>query len=87
MTGTSVNIQNKVQCLGAVMKPCDCNLRDSQLRQVMDEFPNISGFNYRIGRHKVGDHAYYRIHECFYGENAKVGFWGELHRTANPSTL
>ena len=46
MTGTSVNIQNKVQCLGAVMKPCDCNLRDSQLRQVMDEFPNIAGFNY-----------------------------------------
>ena len=25
---------------------CDCNLRDSQLRQVMDEFPNIAGFNY-----------------------------------------
>jgi hypothetical protein len=44
MTGTSVNIQNKVQCLGAVMKPCDCNLRDSQLRQVMDDFPNIAGF-------------------------------------------
>ena len=46
MTGTSVNIQNKVQCLGAVMKPCDCNLRDSQLRQVMDEFPILAGFNY-----------------------------------------
>jgi hypothetical protein len=48
------------------MKPCDCNLGDSQIRQLMDEFPNISGFNYRIGRHKVGDDAYYRIHECFY---------------------
>jgi len=28
----------------------------------MDEFPNISGFNYRIARHKVGDGAYYRIY-------------------------
>ena len=46
MTGTRVNIQNKVQCPGAVMKRCDCNLRDSQLRQVMDEFPYIAGFNY-----------------------------------------
>jgi len=77
MTGTSVNIQNKVQCLGAVMKPCDCNLRDSQRRQLMDEFPNISGFNYRIARHKVGDHAYYRIYECFYDENGEVVFSSE----------
>src|SRR6201997_4988808 len=43
----------------------------------MDEFPNISGFNYRITRHKVGDDAYYRIHECFYDENGKVVLWGE----------
>ena len=43
----------------------------------MDEFPNISGFNYRIGRHGVGDDAYYRIHECFYDENAHVVLWGE----------
>jgi hypothetical protein len=43
----------------------------------MDEFPNISGFNYRIGRHKVGDHAYYRIHECFYDEHGKVVFSSE----------
>src|SRR5258708_10403878 len=43
----------------------------------MDELPNISGFNYRIGKHKVGDHAYYRIHECFYDENRNVVFWGE----------
>ena len=43
----------------------------------MDRFPNISGFNYRIGRHKVGDDAYYRIHECFYDENGNVVFWGE----------
>ena len=78
MTGTSVNIQNKVQCLGAVMKPCDCNLRDSQLRQVMDEFPQHRRFQlYRIGRHEVGDDAYYRTHECFYDENGKVVFWGE----------
>ena len=43
----------------------------------MDEFPNISGFNYRIGRHKVGDHAYYRIHECFNDADGNVVFWGE----------
>jgi uncharacterized Rmd1/YagE family protein len=43
----------------------------------MDEFPNIVGFNYRIARHKVGDHAYYRIHECFCDENGNVVFWGE----------
>ena len=78
MTGTLVNIQNKVQCPGAVMKRCDCNLRDSQLRQVMDEFPQHRRFLlYRIGRHEVGDDAYYRIHECFYDENGKVVFWGE----------
>ena len=39
--------------------------------------PIISGFNYRIGRHKVGDDAYYRIHECFYDENGNVVFWVE----------
>ena len=77
MTGTSVNIQNKVQCLGAVMKPCDRNLRDSQLRQVINEFPNIVGFNYRIARHKVGDDAYYRIYECFYDDDGNVVLWGE----------
>jgi hypothetical protein len=44
---------------------------------IMDEFPNISGFNYRIGRHKVGDDAYYSIHECFYDEHGKIIFWGE----------
>jgi hypothetical protein len=43
----------------------------------MNKFPNISGFNYRIGRHKVGDEAYYRIQECFYDENGKVVLWGE----------
>jgi hypothetical protein len=43
----------------------------------MDEIPNISGFNYRIARHKVGDDAYYRIYECFYDENGKVFLWGE----------
>ena len=43
----------------------------------MDKFPNISGFNYRIARHKVGDDAYYRVHECFYDENGNVVFWGE----------
>jgi hypothetical protein len=43
----------------------------------MDELPNISGFNYRIARHKVGDDAYYRIHECFYDEHGKVVLWGE----------
>ena len=48
-----------------------------QLRQIMDELPNISGFNYRIARHKVGNDAYYRIHECFYDENGKVILWGE----------
>jgi hypothetical protein len=43
----------------------------------MDEIPNISGFIYRIARHKVGDNAYYRIHECFYDENGRVVLWGE----------
>ena len=43
----------------------------------MDEFPNIAGFNYRIARHKVGDDAYYRIHECFYDADGNVVFWGE----------
>ena len=43
----------------------------------MDGLPNISGFNYRIARHKVGDDAYYRIHECFYDENGRVVLWGE----------
>ena len=43
----------------------------------MDEFPNISGFNYRIGRHKAGKDAYYRIHECFYDADGNVVFWGE----------
>jgi len=43
----------------------------------MDQFPNISGFNYRIVRHKVGDDDYCRIHECFYDENGKVFLWGE----------
>ena len=62
---------------------CDLNwsdLGDSQLRQLMDGIPNISGFNYRIGRHKVGDHAYYRIHGCFYDENGEVVFSGESSR-------
>jgi hypothetical protein len=77
-TGTSVSIQNKVQCLGAFMKPCDCNLRDSQLRQLNGRIPKHGRFQlYRIGRHKVGDDAYYRIQECFYDENDKVVFWGE----------
>ena len=52
--------------------------RDSQLQQIMDEFPNISGFNYRIARHKVGNDAYYRIHECFYDENGKVVLLGRI---------
>jgi len=43
----------------------------------VDEFPNISGFNYRIERHKVGDDAYYRIYKCFYDENGNVVLWGE----------
>ena len=43
----------------------------------MDGLPNISGFNYRIARHKVGNDAYYRIHECFYDENGRVVLWGE----------
>jgi len=43
----------------------------------MHEFPNITGFNYRIGRHKVGDDAYYRLHECFYDEDGNVVLWGE----------
>jgi hypothetical protein len=43
----------------------------------MDQFPNISGFNYRIGRHKVGDDAYYRVCECFYDENGEVVFSSE----------
>ena len=38
----------------------------------MDEFPNISGFNYRIARRTVGDDAYYRIYECFYDEDGNV---------------
>ena len=53
------------------------DLGDSQLRRLMDEFPNISGFNYRIARHKIGNEGYYRIYECFYDENGKVVFWGE----------
>jgi hypothetical protein len=48
-----------------------------QVRRLIDELPNISGFNYRIGKHKVGDHTYYRIRECFYDENRNVVFWGE----------
>ena len=43
----------------------------------MDKFPKIRGFNYRIARHKVGDDAYYWIHECFYEEKGKVVLWGE----------
>jgi hypothetical protein len=43
----------------------------------MNELPNISGFNYRIARHKAGNDAYYRIYECFYDENGKVVLWGE----------
>ena len=43
----------------------------------MDEFPNISGFNYRIARHTVGNDAYYRIYECFYDEDGNVVLWGE----------
>ena len=53
----------------------------------MDEFPNISGFNYRIARDKLGDDAYYRIHECFYDENGNVVFWANRYRTVNPPTL
>jgi hypothetical protein len=48
-----------------------------QVRRLIDELPNISGFNYRIGKHKVGDDAQDRIHECFYGANGKVVFSGE----------
>jgi hypothetical protein len=48
----------------------------------MDQFPNIAGFNYRLGRHKVGDDAYYRIHECFYDENVKLSFQANLHGMA-----
>jgi hypothetical protein len=59
--------------------------RDSQLRQLMDGLPNISGFNYRIARHKVGDDAYYRIHECFYDENGRVVLWGESSPHRNVS--
>jgi hypothetical protein len=43
----------------------------------MDEFPNISGFNYRIAKHGVGDSAYYRIYECYYDENGNVVLWSE----------
>jgi hypothetical protein len=43
----------------------------------VEQIPNISGFNYRIGRHNVVDHAYYRIHECFYDENSEVVFSSE----------
>ena len=50
----------------------------------MDEFPKISGFNYRIARHKVGDDAYYRIHECFYDENGRVVLWGVLWGESSP---
>jgi hypothetical protein len=77
-TSTSVHIKNKVKYLYAIMKqPNRDDSQDSQLRQSMDELPNISGFNYRIARHKVGDDAYYRIHECFYDANGKVVLWGE----------
>jgi hypothetical protein len=38
MTGTSANIQNKVQCLGAVMKPCDLlNLNGMRFRRFTTE--------------------------------------------------
>ena len=43
----------------------------------MDEFPNVSSFNYRIARHKVGDDAYHRNCECFYDENGDIVLWGE----------
>jgi hypothetical protein len=75
---TSVDSKNKVRRPCAIIKPYDIvNPIEPiheihKLRQLMDGLPNISGFNYRIARHKVGDDAYYRIHECFYDENGKV---------------
>jgi hypothetical protein len=75
MTSASVNFNIKVQSLCAITKRYDIlnsigTMQEiPQLRQIMDEFPNISGFNYRVARHKVGNDAYYRIHECFYDEN------------------
>ena len=83
MTSASVNFNIKVQSLCAITKRYDIlnsigTMQEiPQLKQIMDEFPNISGFNYRIARHKVGDDAYYRIHECFYDENGNVVLWGE----------
>ena len=53
----------------------------------MDEFPNISGFNYRIARHKVGDDAYYRIHECFYDAKGKLFSGVNHHRMVKLPTL
>src|SRR5262245_47356692 len=53
------------------------DLGDSQLRRLMDEIPNISGCNYRIARHKIGNDGSYRIYECFYDENGNVVMWGE----------
>ena len=55
MTGTSVNIQNKVQCLGLAMKPCDCNLGDSQPKTTNGRIPqhrrteNPQSFNRGFG--------------------------------------
>jgi hypothetical protein len=63
------------------------DLGDSRLRRLMDEFPNISGFNYRIARHKIGNEGYYRIYECFYDENGKVVFGVNHCSTVNSSRL
>jgi hypothetical protein len=53
----------------------------------MAEFPNISGFTYRIGRHGVGDDAYYRLYESYYDEEGNVLFWGEASPHGETATL
>ena len=62
-------------------------LGDLRLRQLVDEFPNISGFTYRIGRHGVGDDAYYRLYESYYDEEGNVLFWGEASPHGETATL
>jgi hypothetical protein len=46
----------------------------------MDEIPNISGFNYRIARHKVGDDAYYHTTNAFTTRTVGLSFGVNHHR-------
>ena len=53
----------------------------------MDEFPNISGFNYRIARHKVGDEVITASTRASMTRMVTLVSGVNHHRTVNPLTL